>query len=157
MKFSRTFLLAWLALGFQLNLGAETPPLPSLEDALAAREDVWGNAALQQSNGPSYDFFASLLPPLRYVNTQFRYYPIVLCAPGSLQKARLVSNGSAVNARAGLNTWKEIGTPVSFFVGGEQAPFGGDISSLDGPHYERGYLPIVQMDYRSAGKTYPEE
>ena len=124
---------------------------------LAAKQDVWGLAAMQQSNGANYDFFADLLPPLRYVNAQFRYYPIVLCAPGSLHKARLVSNGSAVNARANLNTWKEIGAPVSFFVDPEQAPFGGEISSLNGPHYEKSYLPIVQMDYRSGGQTYREE
>jgi hypothetical protein len=130
---------------------------PTLEEALAAKEDLWGLAAMQQRNGPSYEFFADLLPPLRYVNTQFRYYPIVLGAPGSAHKARLVSNGSAVNARAGLRTWKEIGAPVSFFVGAEQMPFGGEIGSLDGPRYERGYLPIVQMDYRSGETTYREE
>ena len=136
---------------------AAPPEVATLDQALAAKKDLWGLAAMQQSNGASYEFFADLLPPLRYVNAQFRYYPIVLCAPGSVNKARLVSNGSAINARADLNTWKEIGVPVSFFVGGQQAPFGGEISSLDGPRYERGYLPIVQMDYHSDGKTYREE
>jgi hypothetical protein len=136
---------------------ATTASAATLEDVLAAKEDLWGLAAMQQSNGPSYEFFADLLPPLRYVNAQFRYYPIVLGAPGSVQKARLVSNGSAINARAGLNTWKEVGAPVSFFVGAEQVPFGGDIHSLDGPRYERGWLPVVQINYRSGGKTYREE
>jgi hypothetical protein len=139
------------------TLAAAPPGAATLEEVLAAREDLWGLAAMQQSNGASYEFFADLLPPLRYVNAQFRYYPIVLCAPGSLQKARLVSNGSAINAHANLNTWKETGVPVLFFVGAEQVPFGGDINSLDGPRYERGYLPIVQLDYRFGGKTYREE
>lgn len=130
----------------------------TLEQVLAAKQDLWGLAAMQQTNGASFEFFANLLPPLRYVNAKFRHYPIVLCAPGSKkEKARLISNGSAINARAELSTWHEIGTPVLFFVGAEQTPFGEKISSLNGPHYERGYLPIVQLDYRSGEATYREE
>ena len=56
--------------------------LPSLEEAIAARQDLWGEAAMAQPNGASYEFFAPLLPPPRYVNADFRYYPIVLCPPG---------------------------------------------------------------------------
>src|SRR5439155_27215446 len=81
-----------------------TTSLPTLEEALAAKQDVWGLAAMRQPNGPSYDFFEKVLPPLRYVNAAFHYYPIVLSAPGSIEKARLVSNGSAINARAALKT-----------------------------------------------------
>jgi hypothetical protein len=61
---------------------------------------VWGEAALRQPGGPSYEFFKDLLPPLRYVNTTFRHYPIVLSAPKARTKAWWVSNGSAINARA---------------------------------------------------------
>jgi hypothetical protein len=129
----------------------------ALDEVLSAKEDLWGLAAMQQSNGASYEFFADLLPPLRYVNAEFRYYPIVLCAPGSPHKARLVSNGSAINARANLSSWKDPGTPVSFFVGEKQSPFGGDIRLLDGPRYESGYLPIVEMNYPFGGNTYGEE
>ena len=77
-------------------VAAAPPGVATLDEALAAKEDVWGLAAMQQSNGPSYEFFADLLPPLRYVNARFRYYPIVLGAPGSARKARLVSDGSAM-------------------------------------------------------------
>src|SRR4051812_28513208 len=70
--------------------------IATLEEALDAKVDLWGIAAMQQTNGASYEFFSKLLPPLRYVNAKFRHYPIVLCAPGSLQKARLISNGSAI-------------------------------------------------------------
>src|SRR5437588_10116215 len=45
-----------------------TNPLPSLEDAVSAKRDVWGEAAMAQPNGPSYDFFARLLPPPRCSN-----------------------------------------------------------------------------------------
>src|SRR5207244_2759769 len=50
--------------------------LPSVEQMAASRQDVWGEAAVQQPGGPSYEFFRDLLPPLRYVNTDFRHYPI---------------------------------------------------------------------------------
>src|SRR4051794_26109140 len=70
--------------------GKKLKPLPSLDEALNSREDVWGLAAMRQTNGPSYEFFKDLLPPLRYVNAAFRYYPIILSGPGSAQKARLV-------------------------------------------------------------------
>src|SRR5947199_1853171 len=96
-----------------------TNDLPTFDQALAARQDVWGLAAMRQANGPSYEFFEKLLPPLRYVNAAFHHYPIVLSAPGSAQKARLVSNGSAINARAGLKTWKDSGVPVTFRLGDE--------------------------------------
>ena len=80
-------------------------------------EDVWGEAALRRPGGASYEFFEPLLPPLRYVNTDFRHYPLVLCAPGAAVKARWVSNGSAVNARANKKPmWREVGFPVHFHI-----------------------------------------
>ena len=147
--------LAWLSL--PTASARETLKAPTLDEVLASPRDLWGLAAMREPNGASYEFFEKLLPPLRYVNAAFRHYPIVLSAPNAPVKARLISNGSAINARADLNTWKEVGTPVSFFVGAEQVPFGGKISALDGPRYERGYLPIVRMDYRSGEATYREE
>ncbi|PWU19043.1 MAG: hypothetical protein C5B50_07505 [Verrucomicrobia bacterium] len=131
--------------------------VPTLEEALAARTDVWGLAAMSQSNGPSYKFFADLLPPLLYVNAAFHYYPIVLSAPNNPQKARLVSNGSALNARANLKTWKEIGTPVTFRVGTREELFGDDLKRLNGPHLEHGYLPVVKLSYQQDSNTYEEE
>ncbi len=130
---------------------------PNLEQVLAAKQDLWGLAAMRQTNGPNYEFFADLLPPLRYVNAEFRHYPIVLCAPGSMNKARLVSNGSAVNAHAELKTWRETGTPVLFFVGKQKASFGENIKALNGPHLKDGYLPVVQIDYSRDQTTYREE
>src|SRR5688500_11164884 len=70
--------------------------LPSVQEMIDARTDVWGEAARRQPNGASYAFFKNLLPPLRWVNTDFRHYPILLSAPRSPHKARLVSNGSAI-------------------------------------------------------------
>jgi hypothetical protein len=136
---------------------ARTNSTPSLNDALWSKEDLWGLAAIRQTNGPTYEFFRDLLPPLRYVNAAFKYYPIILSAPGSPQKARLVSNGSAINPRAGLKTWKESGFPVTFFVGESNHVFGGDPGKIEGPVYENGYLPIVHLNCENRGVVYEEE
>src|SRR5262249_9362374 len=126
---------------------AEPPkpnPLPDAKAMAAARDDVWGEAALRHPDGPSYEFFRDLLPPLHYVNLAFRHYPIVLCAPSAAAKARWVSNGGGVNLRADKPPmWKEPGVPVAFHVGEKAAPFGADVKWLDGPRYHDGYLPIV--------------
>lgn len=136
---------------------ALTNALPTLDEALASKEDVWGLAAMRQPNGPSYEFFAKLLPPLRYVNAAFRYYPIILSAPDSPHKVRLLSNGGALNPHAELKTWKEKGVPVTFSVGEKQSPFGVDLRHLAGPHYLDGWLSIVQIGYDDSGTKYVEE
>src|SRR5262245_25680563 len=125
---------------------------------MAARTDVWAEAALRQPGGPSYEFFQDLLPPLRYVNTAFRHYPIVLCAPAAPVKARWVSNGSAVNARADKKPmWKEAGFPVRFRVGDHAEAFGEDVERLSGPRYADGYLPIVQAGYTQGKVVFEQE
>jgi hypothetical protein len=140
---------------------ADEPPkkdLPSVKEMAASKQDVWGEAALRQPDGPSYEFFKDLLPPLRYVNTAFRHYPIVLSAPEAPVKARWVSNGSAVNARADKKPmWREVGFPVSFRVGDKDEAFGDDLDHLDGPRYADGYLPIVQVAYTQSKATYEQE
>ncbi|MEX2170333.1 MAG: hypothetical protein WD851_13550 [Pirellulales bacterium] len=133
-------------------------PLPSVGEMIEARTDVWGEAAMRQPNGASYEFFQDLLPPLRWVNTDFRQYPIVLSAPRSPHKARLVSNGSAINARANKPPmWYEQGMPVTFFVGDRPEPFGDDLTRLDGPRYLDGYLPVVAIKYGQEGAVYQQE
>src|SRR5579871_6724101 len=102
--------LGLFAVAFILSARAEPPRgVPSPQEMAAAREDVWAEAAIRQPGGPSYEFFKDLLPPLRYVNTAFRHYPIVLSAPAAAVKARWVSNGSGVNLRADKPPmWREI-------------------------------------------------
>ena len=131
-------------------------PLATLDEVLAAKQDLWGLAAMRQPNGPSYEFFEKLLPPLRYVNAEFRHYPIVLSAPNATVKARLTSNGSGLNARANLKTWKEVGVPVTFFVGEDESVFGEDRHQLGGPFYETG-LPRVRLRYQHDENAYRED
>ncbi|MEI7567047.1 MAG: hypothetical protein WCJ10_04365, partial [Opitutaceae bacterium] len=135
----------------QLPLQAATAPapiLPNLETALAAKLDLWGEAAMAQPNGASYDFFAPLLPPPRYVNADFRYYPIVLSAPNSPVKARLISNGSGVNLRGGTRSWNDNGTPFTFRVGPDELMFGTFRDRTSEPTLAEGWLPIAEIRYR---------
>src|SRR6478672_10343667 len=62
------------------------------QEAVSAKLDLWGEAALRRPGGPTYEFFERLLPPLRYVDTNFRVYPIALSAPNAPVKIRLVGN-----------------------------------------------------------------
>ncbi len=129
----------------------------ALHRAISAKIDVYGEAAMRQVNGASYEFFADLIPPIRYARLAgFEHYPIVLGLPGGEHKARLVSNGSAINARANSDAWLDTGFPVTFSLG-DGAVFGGDLGRLDGPRYSLGYLPIVETVYRDGGSSYREE
>src|SRR4051812_25545944 len=92
-------ILSFLSLLPWRGAQAQSPSIPTLAEAQAAKRDVWGEAAMQQPNGPSYEFFEKLLPPPRYVDAEFHYYPLLLSAPNAPVKAHLVSNGSGVNLR----------------------------------------------------------
>ena len=139
-------------------LGRTAGELPGPEEMAASTRDVWGEAALRLPDGPSYEFFRDLLPPLRYVNTRFHHYPITLSGPAAPVKVRWVSNGGAVNALAEKKPmWKEDGFPVSFHVGDPTEPFGSDTSRLDGPRYRDGYLPVAHVSYAQGETVYEQE
>ena len=130
----------------------------SPEAMAASRTDVWAEAAINTPGGPNHEKFADLLPPLRYVNTAFRHYPLVLCAPAAKVKARWISNGSGVNLRTEKPPmWREVGTPVAFFVGADRESFGAEPKRLVEPKYADGYLPIVQVGYDAGGTRYEQE
>jgi hypothetical protein len=121
---------------------------PGLDEAVNAPKDVWGEAAMRQPNGASYEFFENLLPPPRYVHADFRHYPLVLSAPNAKIKARLISNGSGVNLSGGSRSWKEVGVPVTFRVGPDEFRFGDLLERVSHPKLAEGYLPIVEITYR---------
>src|SRR5438046_8523374 len=99
-------------LGGPATDSATAQRLPTLEEAVTAKRDVWGEAAMAQPNGASYEFFKDIIPPPRYVHADFRYYPIVLSAPNATNKARLISDGSGVNLHGGSRSWNDVGTAV---------------------------------------------
>jgi hypothetical protein len=129
-----------------------------MQEMIAARTDVWGDAAMRQPNGASYEFFKDLMPPVRWTNAEFKHYPIVLSAPQAVEKVRVISNGSAVNARANkAPMWFEQGLPVAFFVGEGAEPFGEDLARLETPTYLDGYLPVVAIKFKQDAVNYQEE
>lgn len=138
-----------VGLGFVASLTFATPAssIPTLDEAVNSNLDLWGEAAMAQPNGASYEFFAPLLPPPRYVNADFRYYPIVLSAPNAKVKARLISNGSGVNLSGGSRSWNDVGTPVRFRVGPDEFLFGSLRDRTTEPALAEGWLPIVEIRY----------
>ncbi|MBM3875558.1 MAG: hypothetical protein FJ386_02425 [Verrucomicrobia bacterium] len=156
LKSPRTIVLCAFLLGCAVGARAAATD-DGRNAALASKSDVWGEAALRQPNGASYEFFTPLLPPLRYVNADFLHYPIVLSAPGAPVKARLISNGSGLNLRGGTRSWNDVGTPVFFRVGPDELRFGEFTERLDGPRYAEGWLPIVQLAYAHDGVRIAQE
>lgn len=148
--------IACISLLLVARLAAAVPALPSFVEAVQATRDVWGEAALAQPNGASYEFFAPLLPPPRYVNADFRDYPIVLSAPNATVKARLIANGSGVNLRGGSRSWNDNGAPVTFRVGPDEFLFGGLRDRLSEPTLAEGWLPIVEIRYRHTSPVQSE-
>jgi hypothetical protein len=150
-----------LALAEGRDESKDTPsahPRASVQKMIDSLTDTWGDAAMGQPNGASYEFFKGLLPPVRWVNAEFHHYPIVLSAPRAPQKVRLISNGSAINARANKPPmWFEQGVPMHFFVGETGEAYGKDLSRLEDPTFLDGYLPVVSTKYRAAVGSYNEE
>ena len=140
-------LLFCLATVLAAGVRASAATLPSLAEAMAAKRDLWGEAAMAQPNGASYEFFAPLLPPLRYVNADFHHYPILLSAPYAKIKARLISNGSGVNLHGGARSWNDNGVPVTFRVGPDELVFGTLRERVSEPILAGGYLPIAEIRY----------
>jgi hypothetical protein len=166
MKYITDIRWMLLAMGLLLRLGGSVLAIdwPGLEEALGSPRDVWGEAAMAQPNGASYEFLAGLLPPPRYVNADFRHYPIILCPPGeilnqppaqfvrdgdpeSTPKARLISDGSGLNLPGGSASWNTVGTPVRFRVGPDAFLFGSLRSRVSEPILAEGWLPIVEIRY----------
>ena len=154
MNFRRYMFLVLLLLAHGgVACGQHTP-----QQIIESKIDLWGEAALRQPGGPSYEFFANLLPPLRYVDARYKDYPIVLAAPRSLVKGKIVSNGSIINPLARRMIWVgESGTPWHIMVGERLEPFGTVPPRLKGPRYQDGYLPIVQLEYAGDDGPYREE
>jgi len=140
--------VCWWTLAFAVLVPQSEEKLPTLEEALASGRDVWAERAMLEENGASCEFFEKLLPPLRYVNASFHHYPIVLSAPESARKTRFVSNGSGVNLLARKDTWHDAGLcPVEFqfLEGTKWVGFGDDLSTVKGPSFEHGHLPVVKV------------
>src|SRR3954469_20050105 len=83
---------ALLLLIYATSRGQFTP-----QQIIESKTDILGEAALREPGGPNYEFFEKVLPPLRYVDSLYKQYPIVLAAPRSLVKSKVLSTGGIVN------------------------------------------------------------
>src|SRR6478672_6864462 len=137
-----------LAVSYTIGItGAHSAEVPTLSEAAASKRDLWGEAAMRQPNGPSYAFFEQLLPPPRYVDAEFHFYPLLLSAPNAEVKAHLTSNGSGVNLCGLGHTWADFPASFHFRVGPDQFQFGGELKRLEHPTLAEGFLPIFEIRY----------
>src|SRR5258707_1356255 len=60
-----------------LCLAAQPSAVPTLDEAIASKLDLWGDAAMRQPNGPSYEFFHDYLQRLEGPKFAEGYLPIV--------------------------------------------------------------------------------
>jgi hypothetical protein len=158
LRAQRGFFAFWFLTLGGIASAAELAPSPiTFSNAIASKHDAWGEAAMAQPNGPSYEFFESLLPPPRYVNSDFRFYPLVLSAPKAKIKARLISNGSGVNLHGGTRSWNDTGSSFIFRVGPDELRFGEFLDRLQHPTLAEGYLPIAGIRYAHDVQVYELE
>jgi hypothetical protein len=156
LRISATILFSFCCTELNAAEPRSTTSVPKLAEVIESGHDLWGEAAMAQPNGASYEFFEPLLAPLRYVHADFRYYPLVLSAPRAKTKARLISNGSGVNLRGGSRSWKEVGTPVVFRVGPDEFRFGDLRDRVSIPELAEDWLPIYSITYRHPFPSGPE-
>jgi hypothetical protein len=125
-------------------------------EALTTSQDVYGQQILAKPEGPTYDNVKDYLTPIMYAvapanqggfltDTGVYYIPFgqpqQLTTPGDV--ALTVADGSQIisNRTGNLSTRIFVGT-----TGQEQ--FGSCLANLSTPELYKGYLPILQLQYR---------
>lgn len=112
---------------------------------------------------PTWEEASHFLGPIEYVNAPWRYAGVILSPKGSTEKIRVIENGFQIDANLtrrspiGSNAWAEGDTHLWVAVGDHDELFGQDERRTGVPHYDAGYIPVFQVEYRSGGTTYREE
>jgi hypothetical protein len=135
--------------------------------ALAARQDVWGDALLRSPEGPTYEGVRRLLHPLMLVGRPAGLRPTQLTAsgvyylafgqprgPGGTSAVQLhVADGSQIVSRMAN------GPRLTVRVGARgRERFGTCLARLATPRLDRGFLPILETSYvDSKGVRYRQE
>ena len=136
----------------------------SVDDALRAKEDVWGNALLATRTGPTYAGVRRFLGPLllarapagrRLTSSGFHYVAFAQPggAEGSGSAALHVADGSQI-------LWQRAAGPsLTIGVGsGGRERYGSCLGRLTFPRLAAGYLPILRTRYvDSVGVRYVQE
>lgn len=143
-------LAAWFCIMPVLDLQGAVPP--TLEEIVASKRDAISDYAISLPGGPTYESLLPLMPPVRWVYSNFRHYPVLLSAPGAVVKGRIASNGSALNPLANNPpTWKENGRELQLTIGQENEIFGSNLEKLTEVRWLDGYKPVWVVDYISRG------
>jgi hypothetical protein len=135
--------------------------------ALAQRQDAWGNALLASPGGPTYESVHGLLHPLMMVGrpaglkprrlTDSGIYYLAFGQPRGWGGAGVVqlhvADGSQVVSR------RVDGSKLTVFVGARgKERYGSCLSRLETPRLAQGYLPILETAYTDAdGVRYSQE
>jgi len=122
-----------------------------VDAALASGRDVWGEAVLRATNGPTYGAIARYLKPLVDVGklTGTGVYYLAFGRPNGPYSLH-VADGSEL-------MWRRVGGPsLRISVDGE--PYGSCLRRLAPPQLADGWLPILETSYTDAnGRRYSEE
>lgn len=146
----------------------------SVNHALAARHDLWGEEALRQPDGPSYESLRGHLHPLMnlsrlYSESEVYYLPFGMedSVTGGADYALHYADGSEIVSRRSEVPPAEIpkdapsyaGKRITIFVGPDgNERYGSDLARLPLPTLRSGYLPILQTAYTDAdGIHYTQE
>ncbi|RSS81119.1 hypothetical protein [Streptomyces sp. WAC06614] len=135
-----------------------------VETALRSKEDIWGEKVLASRNGPTYDNVKGYLTPLMYVRqpvhlgpmTDTGVYYIPFGFPKELTGRGAVALHVADGSQIMSNHWN--GRNLKVFVGHGDERYGACLANLKGPHLSRGYLPVLESEYKDAqGVSYRQQ
>ncbi|HJN13517.1 MAG TPA: LamG domain-containing protein [Pirellulaceae bacterium] len=123
----------------------------SLNAALNAKRDVWGERLIASAEGPTYENIVDYLRPMLwigdYVTTSGVYYLVFGrhdSVTGGGDGALHVADGSEIISRH-----HKTGRRTTFFVGSDgNERYGTDLHRLDGPKLHQGYQPVLLTEYQ---------
>jgi len=135
----------------------------SVRRALAAKQDVWGNALIARPNGPTYGAVRRLLKPLLFARSKTKalttsgVYYLPFAQPLGVRGAHTVALHVADGSEILSQTAK--GPRVRVFVGPDgHERYGSCLSRLTPARLADGFLPILETQYvDAAGTRYRQE
>jgi hypothetical protein len=135
-----------------------------VDQALRARQDIWGSALLAAPGGPTYERAARYLKPLLLARGPNRT-PLtasgVHYVPFSWPRGPDRANSVALHVADGSQiVSRRVGEPsLSVGVGRDgREPYGSCLGRLTSPRLSDGYLPILETEYVGAeGVRYRQE
>ena len=149
------------------RLTSDRAYVDGVRQALADRQDAWGNALLASPAGPTYDGVRRLLHPLMLVGRPAGLKPARLTDSGIYYLAFGQPRDSNGAGRVQLHvadgsqvvSQRVDGSTLTLFVGARGTErYGACLSRLETPRLNQRYLPILETGYTDAdGVRYRQE